>query len=64
MKILLIILTIISIIIKLWKNYIANNLIANMKYQLNGSFGLGLLVIGEHILGAIIIIKIILHFMN
>ena len=64
MKILLIIFAIIFIIIKLWKNYIANDLIANIKYQKNGSFGLGLLIIGEYILGEVIIIKIILHFMN
>ena len=64
MKILLIIFAIIFIIIKLLKNYITNDLIANIKYQQNGSFDLGLLVIGEYILGAIIIIKIILHFMN
>lgn len=64
MKILLIIFAVIFIIIRLWKNYIANNLIANIKYQENGSLFLGLLVISEYILGAIIIIKIILKLVG
>lgn len=64
MKVLLIIFAIIFIIVRLWKNYISNNLIANIKYQKNGSFSLGLIIISEYILGAIIIIKIILKLVG
>ena len=59
MKILIIIFAFIFIIIKLWKNYISNSLSANIKFQLNGSLRLGLLVLSEYILGAIIFVKLI-----
>lgn len=64
LKILMIIFAIIFIIIRLWKNYIANNLIANIKYNKNGSLPLGLLIISEYILGATIIINIILKIVD
>ena len=59
MKVLIIIFAFIFIIIRLWKNYISNSLSANIKFQLNGSLGLGLLVLSEYILGAIIFVKLI-----
>ena len=37
MKVLIIIFAFIFIIIRLWKNYISNNLFANIKFQQNGS---------------------------
>lgn len=62
MKIILIIFAIIFIIVKFWKNYLENDLKANIKYHIKGgNFVLSLLVISEYILGAMIIIKIILR---
>lgn len=62
MKILLIIFAIIFIVVKFWKNYLENDLKANIKFHIKGgSFILGLLVISQYVLGAIIIIKIILR---
>jgi len=52
---------IISIILKLWKNYLCNDIQANIKYHIKGgSFTLAILTIFEYILGAIILVKIIL----
>lgn len=59
MRVLIIIFAFIFIIIRLWKNYISNNLFANIKFQQNGSLGLGLLTLSEYILGAIIFVKLI-----
>ena len=59
MKVLIIIFAFIFIIISLWKNYISNNLFANIKFQQNGSLVLGLLILSEYILGAIIFVKLI-----
>ena len=59
MKILIIIFAILFIIIRLWKNYISNNLFTNIKFQQNGSLGLGLLILSEYILGAIIFVNLI-----
>ena len=65
MLILLILFAIIYLIVKLWKNYLNNNLLANMKMRIKGrSVVLGLLIIAEYIIGAIIIIRIILKLMN
>ena len=59
MKVLIIIFAILFIIIRLCKNYISNNLFANIKFRQNGSLGLGLLILSEYILGAIIFVKLI-----
>lgn len=65
MKILLIIFAIIFIILKLLKNYLENNLQANIKYHIKGgSPCIGILVISEYILGAVIIIKIIMKIVG
>ena len=64
MLILLIIFAIMLIATRLYTNYLRNNMKARVNYQLNGSIFLGLLMIGQYIIGAIIIIKIILKFMN
>ena len=64
MKILLIVFAIIFIVVRLWTNYIKNDLVANIKYNLKGNIIFSLLVISEYILGAIIIIKVILKLFN
>jgi uncharacterized membrane protein len=65
MKIVLIIFAIIFIIVKFWSNYLKNDLQANIRFHIKGgSLILGLLVITEYILGAIIIIKIILKIVG
>ncbi len=65
MIVLLILFAVIVGITELYKRYISNNLIALAKYKANnGSLLLGILVITEYVLGAIIIIKIILKIMG
>ena len=65
MLILLIIFAILFFIDKLWTNYLKSDLIARMKFQINGgNLLLSLIVISKWILGTIIVIKIILKFMN
>ena len=64
MLILLILFAIMFISTRLYTNYLRNNMKARVKYQLNGSLFLGLLMIGQYIIGSIIIIKIILKLMN
>ena len=62
MLILLIIFAILFFIEKLWTNYLKNDLIAGMKFQINGgNLLLSLIVISKWILGTIIIIKIKSH---
>lgn len=65
MLILLIIFAILFFIDKLWTNYLKSDLIAGMKFQINGgNLLLSLIVISKWILGTVIVIKIILKFMN
>lgn len=65
MKTLLIIFAIIFTIVRLWTNYLKNDLQANIKFQIKGGSPiLGILAISEYILGAIIIIKIILKIVG
>ena len=65
MKILLIIFAIIFIVVRLWKNYLENDLQANIKFHIKGGNPiLGVLAISEYILGSIIIIKIILKIVG
>ena len=65
MTVILIIFVIIFIIIKLWRNYLENDLLANIKFHAKGgNWILGLLTICEYILGAIIFVKILLKIFN
>lgn len=65
MIVLLILFAIIVGITELYKRYISNDLIALAKYKANGgSLLLGILVMTEYVLCAIIIIKIILKIMG
>lgn len=65
MIIMLISFVIISLIIKLYNNYINNDLKAQVNLILNGgSLVLGILNIIQYILGVIIIIKIVLKIMS
>ena len=65
MKIILIIFAIIFVIVRLWKSYLENDLQANIKFHIKGgNFVLGLLIINEYILGAIIIIEVILKIVG
>ena len=52
------------IIIKLWTNYIKNDLKASLKYVANGNFVLGLINLIEYILGGIIVVKLLLKFIK
>ncbi len=65
MLILLILFAILFFIDKLWTNYLKNDLIAGMKFQINGgNLLLSLIIFSKWILGTIIVIKIILKLMN
>ena len=57
MKVLLIIFVSLYIIIKFWKNYLENNLKANVKFHVSGGNPiLGLFIITEYIIFVIIFI--------
>lgn len=64
MKILIIIFVINFIVIKLWSNYIKNDLKTRLKYIANGNFALGLITLIEYILGGIIAVKLLLKFIK
>ena len=65
MKVLLIIFAIVVGIIQLYKRYIIGNMEALIKFKAKGgSVLLGILIITEYILGAIITIKLILKLIG
>ena len=64
MKILIVVFIINFIIIKLWSNYIKNDLKASLKYIANGNFVLGLMTLIEYVLGGIIAVKLLLKFIK